>query len=221
MPISPLAALLVAALVLPAPEGGTGPATAPAAPGQGPSAAELTRKVQAFYEKTRDLEAAFTQVYVYAGLGRKLTSTGTLKIKKPGLMRWDYQSPSPKVVAVTGKRLVQYEPEEQQAYVDEAFDATALTAAVAFLLGTGDLARDFTPALGEGGTLLLRPKVADPRVARITFTVGPDGEVLATSVVDGAGNENRLTFSAIRRNAGLTDAAFEVKLPKGTRRIGK
>ncbi len=237
MPNSTLAALLLAALVLPASEGVAAPgeasaATTPtpaAAPATGPTAAltaaptaaGLTRKVQAFYEKTRDVEAAFTQTYVYGGLGRKLTSAGTLKVKKPGLMRWDYQSPSVKVVAVTGKRLVQYEPEEQQAWVDEAFDATGLTAAVAFLLGTGDLARDFTAALGEGGALVLRPKLADPRVARVTFTVGPDGEVLATSVIDGAGNENRLVFSAIRRNAGLADAAFEVKLPAGTRRVGK
>jgi len=28
-------------------------------------------------------------------------------------------------------------------------------------------------------------------------------------------------FSTMRRNAGLADAAFEVKLPAGTRRVGK
>ncbi len=221
MPIPVIAAALLATLAAPVSEGVAAPAPATTAAAPSPSAAELTRKVQAFYEKTRDLEADFTQTYVYAGLGRKLTSTGTLKVKKPGLMRWDYRSPSPKVVAVTGKKLVQYEPEERQAYVDEQFDATAMTAAVGFLLGTGDLARDFDGSLGQNGTLVLRPKVADPRVARITFTVGPDGEVLATSVVDGSGNENRLAFSAIKRNAGLGDGAFEVKLPAGTRRVGR
>jgi outer membrane lipoprotein carrier protein len=92
---------------------------------------------------------------------------------------------------------------------------------VAFLLGTGDLARDFDASPGEGGALVLRPKVADPRVARVVFTVGPEGEVLATSVFDGAGNENRLAFTAMRRNRGLADAAFEVKLPEGTRRVGR
>jgi outer membrane lipoprotein carrier protein len=207
MPIPALATALLVALAAPASEP--------------PSAAALTRQVQAFYERTRDLEADFTQTWVYAGPGRKLTSTGTLKVKKPGLMRWDYLTPSPKVVAVTGKKLVQYEPEERQAFVDEAFDATAMTSAVGFLLGTGDLVRDFDASLGEGGRLVLRPKTADPRVARITFTVGKEGEVLATSVLDGSGNENRLTFSAIRRNGGLTDAAFEVKLPAGTRRVGR
>lgn len=221
MSIPALAAALLTAVTAPASEGVSATAPAPSAAAPAPQGAELTRKVQAFYEKTRDLQAGFTQTWTYAGVGRKLTSTGTLMVKKPGLIRWDYLTPAPKVVAVTGRKLVQYEPEEQQAYVDEQFDATAMTAAVAFLLGKGDLARDFHASLGEGGTLVLRPKVADPRVARITFTVGPDGEVLATAVVDGSGNENRLVFSAIKRNAGIADGAFEVKLPAGTRRVGR
>ena len=219
MPIPALAAAVLVALAAPTPEGVAAPAP-PASP-PAPAAAELTRRVQAFYEKTRDLQAGFTQTYVYAGLGRRLASTGTLKVKKPGLIRWDYLTPSPKVVAVTGRKLVQYEPEEQQAYVDEQFDATGMTAAVGFLIGQGDLARDFSATPGEGGTLVLRPRVADPRVARLVFTVGPDGEVLATAVLDGSGNENRLAFTSIRRNGGIPDAAFVVKLPAGTRRVGK
>ena len=63
------------------------------------------------------------------------------------------------MIAVTGKRLVQYEPEERQAYLDEQFDATAMSAAVTFLLGTGDLARDFHLSLGEAGALVLVPLV--------------------------------------------------------------
>ena len=202
------------------------PATpaAPAPPAAAPPAAEpeataLARKVQALYEKTRDLEARFTQTYVYAGVGRRLVSTGVLKVKKPGLMRWDYATPSRKTIAVTGKRLVQYEPEDRQAYVDEAFDATAMSAAVTFLLGQGDLAKEFDLGLGEGGSLVLTPKAEDPRVQRIILTVGPGGEVLGTTVLDGGGNENRLAFSDMKRNAGLSDADFTVELPKDVRRI--
>ncbi len=205
MPIALVAALLLSA--------------APAAPEADPQAAALAQKVQGLYEKTRDLQAAFTQTYVYAGLGRRQISTGTLKVKKPGMMRWDYATPSVKTIAVTGKRLVQYEPEDRQAYVDESFDATAMSAAVTFLLGQGDLAKEFRLTLGEGGTLVLIPKVEDPRVQRIALTVGPEGEVLATSVLDGAGNENRLAFSAMKRNAGLSDADFRIDLPRDVRRL--
>jgi outer membrane lipoprotein carrier protein len=203
------------------------PAASPAAaPAADPAAVvapvapvALVRRVQALYERTRDLTARFTQTYTYAGLGRRAVSTGTLQVKKPGLMRWDYATPSRKTVAVAGKRLVQYEPEENQAFVDERFDATAMSAAVTFLLGTGDLTREFVPTLDAAGGLVLTPRTLDPRVARITLTTGPDGEVLGTAVVDGAGNENRLAFEGLQRNTGLADAAFEVALPKDVRRL--
>jgi outer membrane lipoprotein carrier protein len=198
---------LLAALVLAAPA---------AAPDQ---ATDLARKVQAYYEATRDLEAKFQQTYTYAGFGRRQVSSGTLRVKKPGMMRWDYEKPTAKTIAVKGARLVQFEPEEKQAYVDEKFDASAMSAAVTFLLGKGDLAREFNLAAGEGGTLLLRPKEADPRVESIALTVGASGEVSATRVTDGAGNVNEVKLTAVRRNPGLPDAAFEVKLPKDVRRV--
>jgi outer membrane lipoprotein carrier protein len=213
------AALLASPAVPPSPAAPTAPAASPA-PASTP-AVELVRRVQGFYERTRDLEARFTQTYVYTGLGRRLVSTGTLRTKKPGLMRWDYATPSLKTVAVTGRRLVQYEPEEKQAYVDEQFDATAMSAAVTFLLGKGDLQKEFVPSLGEGGLLVLVPRAADPRVQRIELSVGPEGEVLATTVVDGSGNENRLVFEGVRRNVGLADGDFQVALPKDVRRIGR
>lgn len=203
-----MTATLIALLIAAAPSGQ--PVAAPA----------LAAKVQAFYERTKEFEARFEQTYTYSGFGRRQVSSGRLRVKKPGKMRWDYEKPAPKVIAVTGSRLVQYEPEENQAYVDEHFDASAMSAAVAFLLGKGDLAREFDLAVEGSGALVLRPKEADPRVETIALTVGDDGEVKATRVVDGAGNVNEVRFSGVRRNGGIPDAAFEVKLPKDVRRIG-
>ncbi len=198
-----LATLLLAAPATPAPDQAVG----------------LARKVQAYYEATRDLEAKFQQTYTYAGFGRRQVSSGTLRVKKPGMMRWDYEKPTPKAIVVKGSRLVQYEPEEHQAYVDEKFDASAMSAAVTFLLGKGDLAREFDLSSGEGGTLVLRPKEPDPRVESIALSVGPTGEVTATKVVDGAGNVNEVKLTAVKRNPGLTESAFDLKLPKDVRRI--
>jgi outer membrane lipoprotein carrier protein len=193
-------------------------AAAPA--GQPPAeATRLAAKVQGFYERTKDLQARFSQTYTYSGFGRKQTSSGTLRVKKPGKMRWDYEKPAPKTIAVSGARLVQWEPEENQAYVDEHFDASAMSAAVAFLLGKGDLSREFDLGVDATGGLLLRPREPDPRVDVIVLTVGDDGQVTATRVVDGSGNVNEVRFSDVKRNVGLPDSAFEVKLPKDVRRI--
>ncbi len=190
-----------------------------AAPPAAPGPAALAAKVQGYYERTRDLEARFTQTYTYSGFGRKQVSSGTLEVKKPGMMRWDYEKPAPKTIAVKGSRLVQWEPEENQAYVDDKFDASAMSAAVTFLLGKGDLAREFDLSVSDLGELVLRPKVPDPRVASIALTVAEDGAVTATRVVDGSGNVNELKFTGVKRNVGLPDSAFDVKLPKDVRRI--
>ncbi len=191
----------------------------PAAPASPAAAAALAAKVQAYYEGTRDLEARFAQTYTYAGFGRRQVSSGTLRVKKPGMMRWDYDKPARKTIAVKGSRLVQWEPEENQAYVDEKFDASAMSAAVTFLLGKGDLAREFDLSLDGAGALVLRPKAPDPRVDSIALTVGDEGEVKATRVVDGSGNVNELKLSGMKRNPGLPESAFDVKLPKDAHRI--
>jgi outer membrane lipoprotein carrier protein len=224
-----LAAALAAALLAASPAPAPGPAQGgrsagedaarPAGGADDPAALALARKVQAAYEQTRDLTARFRQTYSYAGFGRRQASSGVLLVKKPGMMRWEYQKPSAKIVAVRGSRLVQYEPDENQAYVDEHFDATAMSAAVAFLLGKGDLEREFRIALGAPGTLVLRPREPDPRVDSIELTADAEGRIQATRVVDGAGNVNEIAFEDVKRNTGIADSAFEVKLPPGVVRI--
>ncbi len=191
---------------------------APAEPSKPPSTSEaraLVRKVQAHYDQTKDLRATFQQTYTYSGFGRRQTSSGELLVKKPGMMRWEYRKPAPKVVVVKGSRLVQYEPEENQAYVDEQFDASGMSAALTFLLGKGDLEQEFVVSVRPGGTLVLRPKVEDPRVESIELVAGPEGQILVTRVIDGSNNVNEIRLEDVRRNVGLPDGAFELELPKG------
>src|SRR5512143_723501 len=186
-----------------------GPAAPPAS-----DARAVARRVQDFYERTQDLEARFTQVDTYGGFGgRKQTSKGVLRVKKPGMMRWDYSSPDAKTISVKGSRLVQYEPAEKQAYVDEHFDASAMSAAVTFLLGKGDLAREFELSV-DGGRLVLTPRKPDARVDRVVLTVAESGEVTGTRVVDGSGNSNEIAFQNLQRNVGLKDDVFALELPK-------
>jgi outer membrane lipoprotein carrier protein len=194
-------------------------AAAPVPAGSAGSPAALAQKVQTFYERTSDLEAHFVQNYTYAAFGRSQVSKGTLKVKKPGKLRWDYAEPSKKTIVVNGSKLVQYEPEANQAYVDEHFDASAMSAAVTFLLGRGRLDREFELSTDDEGRLVLTPKKPDPRVERVVLTVGPSGEVTATRVEDASGNVNSIAFDAIRRNVGLADSAFALELPKDVHRV--
>ncbi len=189
-------------------------ALALAAPPTIGDAAALAREVQAYYDRSRDLEARFVQTYTYASFGRSQTSRGTLRVKKPGKLRWDYEAPAKKTVLVNGSRLVQWEPEVNQAYVDEHFDATALSAAVTFLVGQGRLDKEFRLSTDAEGRLVLTPRQSDGRVREVVLTVGEGGVVTATRVVDGSGNSNNLEFRDVKRNPGLKDSVFELKLPE-------
>jgi outer membrane lipoprotein carrier protein len=186
-----------------------------------PDASALGQRVQGYYEKTKDLEASFVQTYTYSAAGRSQTSRGTLRVKKPGKLRWDYVDPAKKTIVVNGSRLVQYEPEENQAYVDEHFDASAMSAAVTFLLGKGKLEREFDLSLSPkaGGRLVLTPRKADARVEQIVLTISESGEVTDTRVVDGSGNVNEIAFQNLRRNVGLKDDVFVLDLPKDVHRV--
>ena len=184
-----------------------------------PDAGALAREVQARYERTADLQARFVQTYTYAAFGRRQVSKGILKVKEPGKMRWDYLEPSRKSVAVVGSRLVQWEPDARQAYVDDHFDAGAMSAAVTFLLGKGNLAKEFDLSVDAAGWLVGRPRRPDPRVAAVRFEVGPGGEVIATEVVDAQGNTNEIRLSDVKRNAGLPDADFVIDIPAGAHRL--
>ena len=179
-----------------------------------PDASSLGQRVQGYYEKTKDLEATFVQTYTYSAAGRSQTSRGTLRVKKPGKLRWDYVDPAKKTIVVNGSRLVQYEPEENQAYVDERFDSSAMSAAVTFLLGKGKLAREFELSADAGGRLVLTPRKPDSRVERVILTVSDSGEVTGTRVVDGSGNVNDIAFQKLQRNVGLKEDVFTLDLPK-------
>lgn len=215
-----VAVLALAAMLASGPSAVEPPPAAKVPPPVTGDARALARKVQAYYESTRDLRAGFVQTYTYVGIGRRQESRGTLLVKKPGRMRWDYVSPTPKSIAVVGSRLTQYEPEANQVFVDERFDSTAMSAAVTFLVGKGSLEQEFLVALGEGGSLVLTPRRADPRVEAVSLFVGPDGEVRRTRVVDGQGNTNDLSFERLARNTGVRDADFDIKVPADAHHVG-
>lgn len=179
----------------------------------------LAKKVQAFYDKTGDFTADFSQTYTYTAFHRTQKSSGKLAVKKPGMLRWDYAAPSKKTIAAKDHRLVQYEPESNQAYVDEHFDAQSLGAGVTFLWGKGSLEKEFALATNDKGELVMTPKEPDPRLREIALDVAESGEVKGTRVTDGSGNVNELRFTNVKVNAGLKDAFFELKLPPGVRRL--
>ena len=140
--------------------------TASAAP-PSPSVDEVVRRMQSFYEKAHDLSAHFVQTYENRGFHQTLQSEGHFVFKKPGMIRFDYETPEPKFFVVKRDQIVSYSPAAQQAMTG-TFHADQLSASVTFLFGKGDLAAEFKvskadrPDLSPGLVLLLVPKKPRP-----------------------------------------------------------
>ena len=225
------AALLITLLRAGAPT--TPPAPAPSSPGPAaPARLELRAvvdRVQKRYDGAGDFRAHFSQTLTNPTFKRKTSSAGEVLLKKPGKMRWNYQTPEEKMYLADGAQLWLYEPEDKQAF-KQKLESSQLPAALAFLTGKGKLSEEFEitfasppqPGLGKPRDyiLSLRPRQAQSQVKEITFVVDPDSFLVRESVLlDGQGNLNDMLFSDIKIGSGVPDSTFRWSPPAGTRVI--
>ncbi len=193
----------------------------------GPSAASspevrsLIDRMQRFYEKTADFTAGFRQEYSYKSFNRTQTSTGKVTFLKPGMMRWDYEKPSPKIFVLSGEKAYAYDPEAMTLTI-AAIKSNELSAAVTFVWGAGKLEREFTIASlscanCKGVLLELTPRHQDPRFQRVMLEIHPKtAQVLKSVVVDPDGSENAIAFSDLKINQGVSKDRFKIKPPADT-----
>ena len=193
----------------------------PARAASDPSRA-LAERVQAFYAHTKDFSAKFAQHYLYLALGRVEDSQGTVQVKKPGAVRWDYEKPEKRTLYVQGKTLWIWRPEDREAQVKRDFGGDQLSSAFTFLWGQGDLLKEFAPkalaaqeGLPPGDALELVPLKPAGGVSRLVFVVGKDGQVLASVVTNPQGDTNQIVFTETKVDQGLGDALFHFEPPKG------
>jgi outer membrane lipoprotein carrier protein len=182
----------------------------------------LAQRVQAFYARTKDFSAQFTQRYTYVAMGRVEDSAGTVAVKKPGSVRWDYQKPDKRTLFVQGKTLWIWRPDDQEAQVKRNFGGDQLSSAFTFLWGKGDLLKEFAPKalpaqkdLPAGDALELTPIKPVPGVQKLIFVVGKDGQVLASVVTNPQGDVNQIVFTGPKVDQGLPDSLFHFEPPKG------
>jgi outer membrane lipoprotein carrier protein len=190
-----------------------------------PEISKVVERMQSFYERTKDFEAHFDQTYFYKTFNRKQQSHGVVKFAKPGLMRWDYETPNKKVFVVAKDKAYAFDPEAKTMHVSP-LSTEKLSTSITFLWGQGHLADEFEiqkssrPDLSGGTQLELTPKKPDPRFQKIYFLIDPKtNAVRSTLVVDPDGSENRMDFSDVKVNPGLKASAFDLKAPADTQVI--
>jgi len=183
----------------------------------------LAAAVDAHYNHLRSLEAAFTELY--RGSGMERTESGTLWLKKPGKMRWEYRSPKEKLFVSNGKDAWFYIPEDRQARKEAAKKLEDIRSPLAFLLGKTklekelrglSLAPDIEPTAAGNSVLRGVPTALADRVSEIVLEVTPESRIVRLVImeVDGAATEYR--FSEQKEDMAIADGRFEFKAPAGT-----
>lgn len=192
-----------------------------ARPAMDPEVKALVDRMQAFYETTRDFTAQFRQDYTYKAFKRTQSSSGTVTYRKPALMRWEYQAPSPRTFVLAGDRVFAHDP-EAKLLTRAALATNQLSASVTFLWGQGKLADEFHIVRKPcdkclGAALELTPLRPDPRFKRITLEVDEQtAQVRRSTVVDPDGSENAITFLELKPNVGIDEKHFRLAPPPGT-----
>lgn len=186
-----------------------------------PPAAEIAQAVQQKYDRVKDFTADFSHTYEGGMLKKKASERGTVQIKKPGRMRWEYTAPEKKTFVSDGRKVYSYIPADKQVVVNNVPADDEATTAVLFLVGKGNLARDFTVSYADGapeGTWALR---LDPKQKQNDYdwlVLGVDAKTLlirSLTAADQQGGRSTFQFSNYRENTGVADNVFAFRIPRG------
>jgi len=175
-------------------------------------------RIQDHYQHTESFSAKFTEDLT--GVGRpKLTRSGQVFYQRPGKMRWEFMEPQKETVVSDGHKLYDFQPDLNQVVELPLERAFRSAAPLAFLLGIGNMRRDFTASLPLSTPtdglvhVTLIPKGGGDR---IEMGLDPSTYNLMTvKVTDALGNTTSIHFSAVRTNIQLADTLFNFQVPPG------
>ena len=186
----------------------------------------FARAVDEHYNHLRSLEAEFTETYRGAGVER--VESGTLWLKKPRKMRWEYRSPSEKLFVSDGQSVWFYLPAERQLRKTELRKLNDLRSPMAFLLGKTKLeselrglskAVDQTPA--SAGDIVLRgvPQAMGGELSEVQLEVTPSHQIARIVLFEPDGANTEFRFTGWKENVDLSDSRFKFTPPAGVETV--
>jgi outer membrane lipoprotein carrier protein len=186
----------------------------------------LLDRLQHHYQTTKSFSAKFDESVTRAGTAGTppIRRSGLIYYEKPGKLRWEFGGLQPETIVSDGKTLYDYDPALNQVVETPLTQAFRSQAAAAFLLGVGNVKRDFNAELisvldsERLVRLALTPKHGGERIEagidRKTYNIG------TLSMGDALGNRTDLSFSDIKLNQPLEPSQFSFKPPDGADIVG-
>ncbi len=186
------------------------------------SISDFAGRVDDHYNHMRTLRAQFVEEYQGAGVAR--SEGGTLILKRPGKMRWEYNSPRPKLFITDGKTAYFYVPGEQQVRKQDAKRLDDLRSPLRYLLGKTKLEKELAglsfvsaqPAMAAGNRILRGvPKAMGDQVSGVQLEINPKYEIVRILIDESDGSKTEFRFSNLEENAQAEDHLFDFSPPRG------
>ncbi|MGC2695419.1 MAG: outer membrane lipoprotein carrier protein LolA [Candidatus Angelobacter sp.] len=186
----------------------------------------LARAVDDHYNHLKSLKSSFTEIYQGPGVSR--TESGTMWLKKPGRMRWEYHVPREKLFLIDSHDAFFYVTGEHQARKTPVKNVDDIRSPLRYLLGKTklqkeleglSLAPDLQP-IEEGNTVLRGvPKVMKDRVTSVVLEISPSHQIrrIVISGVDGTTTDFR--FSQLEENVPVQESLFRFTPPPGVETV--
>jgi outer membrane lipoprotein carrier protein len=171
------------------------------------------QQLEAFLKDLATLQADFVQTLQQED--EAYTSSGVFYLQRPGLLRWEYTSPSEQLIVADGDRIWLYDIELEQ--VSHRSQQAALVGTPALLLsGQEPINQHFeVNDLGEADGLNwveLLPKGKESQFSSLRMALN-ENRLQRMEMIDNFGQTTRFVFDNIQRNPSLDATLFEFKPP--------
>jgi outer membrane lipoprotein carrier protein len=180
--------------------------------------AALLARVDSHYNHLNSLRARYIEQY--RGLGLTRTESGTLLLKRPGRMLWQYDQPRGKVFVLDGKYAWFYTPGDAQASRAPAKQLDDLRTPLRFLLGHTELQKELdgvaVESHGDAGFGIAGvPRGMQSRLRQLRLEVNAAGQITHMQMEETDGAVTKFTFSNIEENVPVKDGDFTFTPPPG------
>lgn len=183
-----------------------------------PDLSSLLKTVESRYNRAQTLQVLFHEAYTGPGRPRQ-TESGTLRLRKPGRMRWDYSSPAGKLFLSDGKNLWLYTPDNHRVEKMSLKETENLRAPLAFLLGKLNFQKEFQNIQSQpdpaGIKITAEPKSGNLPYTKVVFVVGPDNQFRRVEVTSYDHSVLEFQFEQEKLNPDLDAKLFRFEMPPG------
>ena len=190
---------------------------APSGPPVSKDLKQVLDRLQRHYRDTKSFSAKFNEKIAAVGAPKR-ERQGTVSFRKPGRMRWEFGDPEKQTIVSDGETVYSYDPDLNQVIETPLKQALTSSSATSFLLGIGNINRDFKAAFVTPQTTGQIDLILDAKAGGYKIEIGLDPKtynLITLTLIDQLGNTTKIDFSDIHDNVELPDSTFAFKAPAG------